>query len=76
VSGERLKIFPDDLPDAKRLARRVVAALRRCFGVERAALFLLNPNLGDLEVEAAEGLTAANRQRRWRLGQGLVGWVV
>jgi len=75
VSGERLKIFPDDLPDAKRLARRVVAALRRCFGVERAALFLLNPNLGDLEVEAAEGLTAASRQRRWRLGQGLVGWV-
>ena len=75
MSGEHLEIFPDDLPDAKRLARRVVAALRRRFRVERVALFLLNPNLGDLEVEAAEGLTAAKRQRRWGLGQGLVGWV-
>lgn len=43
--------------------------------MERAAFFLFNPNLGDLEVEAAEGITAANRKRRWSLGQGLVGWV-
>jgi signal transduction histidine kinase len=75
MSLERLKITPGDLPDAKRLARRVVIEVRRRFLVERAAIFLLNPNCGDLEVEAADGLAAARRRRRWRLGQGLVGWV-
>jgi signal transduction histidine kinase len=75
VKAGSLKISPDDLPDARRLARRVVVAVRRRFGVERAALFLLNPNQGDLEVEAAEGLSGRNRQRRWKLGQGLIGWV-
>lgn len=70
-----LKISPGDLEDAKRLARSVVAGVRRRFGVERGAMFLLNPNLGDLEVEAAAGLPVKSRQRRWLLGQGLVGWV-
>ena len=72
---ERLPLTPEDLADARRLARRVVGEIRRRFGVERVALFLLNPNLGDLEVEVAEGLTAKNRKRRWLMGQGLVGWV-
>lgn len=75
MSSGPLKIGPGDLLDARRLSRRVVAGLRRRFGVERAAFFLFNPNLGDLEVEAAEGITTANRRRRWSLGQGLVGWV-
>lgn len=75
MSPGRLPITPEDLGDAKRLARRVVGAVRRRFAVERAALFLLNPNLGDLEVEVAEGLSAKNRTRRWMMGQGLVGWV-
>ena len=71
----RLNISPADLEDAKRLARSVVAGVRRRFGVERAALVLLNPNRGDLEVEAAAGLPVKSRQHRWVLGQGLVGWV-
>lgn len=75
MSGDRLKIAPEDLLDVKRLGRRVVGEVQRQFGVERAALFVLNPNLGDLEIEAAAGLSAKNRKRRWILGHGLVGWV-
>ena len=75
MNPDRLKIAPEDLHDPRRLARLVVAGVQRRFGVERAALFLLNPNLGDLEVEVAAGLAAKNRQRRWIMGQGLVGWV-
>ena len=75
MSPDRLKIAPEDLQDTKRLARRVVAGVQRRFQAERVAFFLLNPNLGDLEVEAAVGLASPSRQRRWILGQGLVGWV-
>lgn len=75
MNPRRLNLSPRDLEDAKRLARGVVAGVQRRFGTERVALFLLNPNLGDLEVEAAVGLTAGNLRRRWVLGQGLVGWV-
>ena len=75
MNGERLKIVPEDLLVAKRLARRIVAGVRARLGGERAALFLLNPNLGDLEIEAAEGLAVRRRTRRWSLAQGLVGWV-
>jgi len=75
MNPDRLRISPRDLRDAKSYARRVVAGVQRHFGAERAALFLLNPNRGDLEVEAAVGLAARVRQRRWALGQGLVGWV-
>ena len=70
-----LKIDPEDLVDVKRLGRRVVAEVQRRFRVERTALFVLNPNLGDLEVEAFKGLPKKLHQRRWVLGQGLVGWV-
>ena len=66
---------PPDLLDARRFARGILRKMKEDFGVERAALFLVNPNLGDLEVEVAEGLSGANRKRRWSLEQGLVGWV-
>ena len=69
------KPAPAELLDAKRFARRILQDMQGGFAVERAALFLVNPNLGDLEVEVAEGLTAGNRKRRWALDQGLVGWV-
>lgn len=70
-----LAVVPEDLLDGRRLGQRILAAAQRRFSAERAALFVLNPNLGDLEVEAAAGLSAKNRKRRWGLGQGLVGWV-
>lgn len=75
MSSMILPVEPRDLAEAKRLARRVVTEARRRFQVERAALFLLNPNLGDLEVEASAGLALQNRNKRWQVGQGLVGWV-
>lgn len=75
MSSLVLPVEPGDLAEAKRLARRVVTEARRRFSVERAALFLLNPNLGDLEVEASVGLALKNRTKRWEVGQGLVGWV-
>lgn len=75
MRGEQLRVAPEDLVDVKRLGRRVVKEMRLRFGVERAALFVLNPNFGDLEIEAAAGLAEKNRNRRWGLGQGLVGWV-
>ena len=75
MSSMVLPVEPGDLAEAKRLARRVVTEARRRFQVERAALFLLNPNLGDLEVEASAGLALQNRNKRWQVGQGLVGWV-
>ena len=75
MSSMVLPVEPGDLAEAKRLARRVVTEARRRFQVERAALFLLNPNLGDLEVEASVGLALQNRNKRWQVGQGLVGWV-
>lgn len=75
MKTEPLRISPPDLLHAGKLSRRLVEGVRRRFSVERAALFLLNPNLGDLEVEAATGMNSAARRRRWRMGQGLVGWV-
>ena len=75
MSSVILPVKPGDLAEAKRLARSVVVEARRRFRVERAALFLLNPNLGDLEVEASAGLARKVRHKRWQVGQGLVGWV-
>lgn len=74
MSTDRLKIVPEDLLNTKKLAQRLLTQIRNRFAVERSALFLLNPNLGDLEVEAASGLSTRNQKRRWPLGQGLVGW--
>jgi len=75
LKTEPLRVSPPDLLHAGKLSRRLVEGVRLRFSAERAALFLLNPNLGDLEVEAAAGLASAARRRRWRMGQGLVGWV-
>jgi len=74
--GKRhLGLEPGDLLQAKKLAARIVATAQKEFGVERAALYLLNPNFGDLEVEASVGVTAAIRRKRLVPGQGLAGWV-
>ena len=70
-----LGLEPGDLLHARKLAGRIVAAAKKEFGVERAALYLLNPNYGDLEMEAALGVTAAVRRKRLAPGQALAGWV-
>ena len=75
MKAEPLRVSPPDLLHAGKLARRLVQDVRRRFAVERAALLLVNPSHGDLEVEEAVGLAAGIRRRRWRMGQGVVGWV-
>ena len=70
-----LGLEPADLLQARKLAARIVTEAKREFGVERAALYLLNPNYGDLEMEAAVGVAASVRRKRLVPGQGLAGWV-
>ena len=74
--GKRpLGLEPGDLLQARKLAARIVAAAKKEFGVERSALYLLNPNYGDLEMEASLGVAAPVRRKRIVPGQGLAGWV-
>ena len=74
--GKRpLGLEPGDLLQARKLAARIVAAAQKEFGVERSALYLLNPNYGDLEMEASLGVAAPVRRKRIVPGQGLAGWV-
>ena len=70
-----LGICPKDLKDPGKLANRILACLKKEFKVERAALYILNPTRGDLEIEVAVGVAAAVRKKRVRLGEGVVGWV-
>ena len=70
-----LGLEPGDLLQSKKLAGRVVAFVKKEFGVERAALYLLNPNYGDLEMESSLGVAASVRRKRLVPGQGLAGWV-
>lgn len=70
-----LGICPKDLKDPGKLANRILACLKKEFKVERAALYILNPTHGDLEIEVAVGVAVAVRKKRLRLGEGVVGWV-
>ena len=70
-----LGLEPGDLLQSRKLAERILAAAKKEFGVERAALYLLNPNYGDLEMEASLGVAVAVRRKRLAPGQGLAGWV-
>ena len=70
-----LELEPGDLLQAKKLAARIVACAQKEFGAERVALYLLNPNYGDLEMEASLGVASSVRRKRLVPGQGLAGWV-
>ena len=74
-ASPRLDLEPGDLLQARKMAERIVAAAQKEFGVERAALYLLNPNFGDLEMETSVGVAAPVRRKRLVPGQGLAGWV-
>ena len=73
--SNRLRIRATDLRDPHQLVQRILGCLKKEFKVERAALYLLNPNLGDLEIEASVGVGPAIKKKRLRLGEGVVGWV-
>ncbi|NBS88037.1 MAG: hypothetical protein EBS60_08160, partial [Verrucomicrobia bacterium] len=70
-----LGVGSSDLALPQRFVRKILQAVQKHFGVERAALYLFNPNLGDLEIDQAVGVTAKWKERRVALGQGVVGWV-
>ncbi|NBR71286.1 MAG: hypothetical protein EBT75_04180, partial [Proteobacteria bacterium] len=53
MAGHALGIEPDDLGSSDRLARKVLRTVLKRFRVERAALYLLNPNRGDLEMDCS-----------------------
>ncbi len=75
VAGHALGIEPDDLGSSDRLARKVLRTVLKRFRVERAALYLLNPNRGDLEMDCSVGVGSKWRSKRVGLGKGVVGWV-
>ena len=52
-----LGIQPTDLADPRKLVRKILEIARKRFRVERAALYLYNPNLGDLEIDMALGVS-------------------
>ena len=54
-----LGIQPTDLADPRKLVRKILEIARKRFRVERAALYLYNPNLGDLVFVLALGVGAA-----------------
>ena len=70
-----LGVVPSDLAAPQRFARKLLQVVLKRFGVERAALYLFNPNLGDLEIDEAVGVASNWKERRVALGQGVVGWV-
>lgn len=74
-AGASLGIEPSDLGGSDRLVRKVLRAVQKRFGVERAAIYLFNPNLGDLEMDSSVGVGVEWRSKRVGLGKGVVGWV-
>ncbi|MDR2463421.1 MAG: GAF domain-containing protein [Verrucomicrobiales bacterium] len=61
------------LLNPKQLFKHILALAVRVAEAESGALFLLNPNTGHLDVEAA--VSDASRKRTFRLGEGIIGWV-
>src|SRR5207249_7678035 len=55
----------------KLILREAVRVMRASSG----SAVLLNPTSGLLEIQASEGLPAAARQLRLRVGEGITGWV-
>ena len=70
-----LGVIPSDLAAPQRFARKFLQVVLKRFGVERAALYLFNPNLGDLEIDESVGVASKWKERRVAMGQGVVGWV-
>ncbi len=57
--------------------RSVLKGLRECIAFDAATIFLLDPRRRQLTVKAALGVTVALQEvRRFRVGEGVVGWVV
>ncbi len=55
---------------------RVLERLERYHGVVRGTVTLLDPDTGDLYIEASIGLSQEGRKARYRIGEGITGRVV
>ncbi len=62
--------------DLKEAMQRVLEILGRHHGAVRSTVVLLNPDSGDVELEASSGAIAAGRRVRYRVGEGITGQVV
>jgi len=54
----------------------VLEILERRWGAVRGAISLLDPRSGEISIRASHGLTAAGRNVRYGLGEGILGRVV
>jgi Nif-specific regulatory protein len=67
----------DQSLDLKQVVQPVLTAVTDHLGMLRGTITLLNRKTGDILIEAAYGLSPAERQRgRYKLGEGITGKVV
>jgi Nif-specific regulatory protein len=62
--------------DLSAALRRVLEILGRHHGALRSTVVLLNPESGDIELEASAGAVTPGRRVRYRVGEGITGRVV
>jgi len=63
--------------DIREVAEELLEAMSQRMGVAHATLTLLNRQTGEIYIEAAHGLTPAQRERgRYRPGEGVTGRVI
>ncbi|MBN2211692.1 MAG: nif-specific transcriptional activator NifA [Sedimentisphaerales bacterium] len=67
----------DQSLDIREVAEELLEAMSQRMGVSHATLTLLNRQTGEIYIEAAHGLTPAQRERgRYRPGEGVTGRVI
>jgi Nif-specific regulatory protein len=62
--------------DLRAALHRVLERLERYHGVVRGAVNFMDPDTGDIYIEASIGLSAEGRKARYKLGEGITGRVV
>ena len=63
-------------PDLRPCLERALERLEASQGIVRGAVFLLHPDSGDLQVDAAVGIPSEGLRARYKPGEGIVGRVV
>src|SRR5208337_307364 len=67
----------DSSLDLRTVVEPVLEAITRSLGMKFATLTLLNRQTGEIAIEAAHGLSAAQRlQGKYKLGEGITGKVI
>src|SRR5258708_3191146 len=63
-------------PDLRSALERALEKLEGTQGIVRGAVFLVHAESGDIQVDAALGLTADGLRARYKAGEGIIGRVV